>query len=62
MDTLIRKGDFINLINIDLKELEMNIQYKEIEKKSKSVWNNMRNQSTEKSGFEKFSKNLEFSN
>ena len=48
MDTMIRKGDFINLINIDLKELEMNIQYKEIEKNSKSVWNNMINQSTEK--------------
>ena len=48
MDTMIRKGDFINLINIDLKELEMNIQYKEIETNSKSVWNNMINQSTEK--------------
>ena len=43
-----RKGDFINLIKIDLKELELNIQYKEIEKYSKTVLNNMINQSTEK--------------
>ena len=33
---------------IDLKELELNIQYQEIEKYSKSVWNNMINHSTER--------------
>ena len=43
-----RKGDFINLINIDLKQLELNIRYQEIEKYSKSVWNNMINHSTER--------------